>query len=331
MRDLQVPRWPTLAELPPPGKSGWPWTIETPQLPSMRFDGSQWPRISIVTPSYNQGQYIEETIRSVLLQGYPDLQYIIIDGGSSDQSIEIIKKYEPWLAYWVSEKDKGQSHAINKGLARATGQLFNWINSDDLLLPGALAAVGSASRKDEAIAGAILNFRQGTSQIIENKGLSPARLIAGDIDAGYHQPGLWFRPRRIVSAGGIDETLNYAFDFDMVLRYLAKYPEVTYLPQTLGSFRLHATSKTTSQHSGFHRERMIVYNKLLSHPDCASLKRVCSRRLRSHAWWERIDAITRSHDSTALRALTIVLAMCADPSVRMSRLSLGAVKRVLFS
>src|SRR5579885_3553995 len=127
-------RCPTLAELPPPpaGKTGWPWTIETPALPASRADGSPWPRISIVTPSYNQGQFIEETIRSVLLQGYPDLEYIVIDGGSTDQSVEIIRKYERWLTYWVSEKDRGQAHAINKGFSSVTGELFNWINSDDL-------------------------------------------------------------------------------------------------------------------------------------------------------------------------------------------------------
>ena len=116
-------RCPTINELPspPPGKRGWPWTEDSPQLPDTMPDGSPWPKISIVTPSLNQGPFIEETIRSVLLQGYPNLEYIIMDGGSTDESIEIIKKYEPWLAYWESEPDRGQSHAINKGFQRASG------------------------------------------------------------------------------------------------------------------------------------------------------------------------------------------------------------------
>jgi len=132
-------RCPTLAELPPPpaGLTGWPWTIETPALPPARRDGAAWPRISIVTPSYNQGPFIEETIRSVLLQGYPDLEYIIIDGGSTDQTVEIIRKYECWLTYWTSEKDRGQAHAINKGFAKATGVIGAYINSDDIYLPNA--------------------------------------------------------------------------------------------------------------------------------------------------------------------------------------------------
>src|SRR5262245_56142305 len=138
-------RCPTLAELPPPpsGKTGWPWTVETPGLPAMRPDGSPWPRVSIVTPSYNQGRFIEETLRSILLQGYPDLEYIVMDGGSTDGSADIIRKYSPWLTSWISEPDGGQVAAINAGMARATGTLLNWINSDDFLLPGALEALGS--------------------------------------------------------------------------------------------------------------------------------------------------------------------------------------------
>ena len=115
-------RCSTLAELPPPppGKTGWPWTEESPRLADMMHDGQPWPRVSIVTPSYNQAEYIEETIRPVLLQGYPDLEYIVIDGGSTDGSVEIIRTYAPWLTYWVSEPDRGQTYAINKGWMRAT-------------------------------------------------------------------------------------------------------------------------------------------------------------------------------------------------------------------
>ena len=136
----------TLKDLPPspPEKTGWPWTEQTEPLPPRMPDGSEWPRISIVTPSYNQGEFIEETIRSVLLQGYPNLEYIIIDGGSKDNSIELIKKYEKYLAYLVSEPDKGQSHAINKGFRRATGVLVGWQNSDDFYHSGAFEAAAKA-------------------------------------------------------------------------------------------------------------------------------------------------------------------------------------------
>ncbi|NCJ07650.1 glycosyltransferase [Synechococcales cyanobacterium C] len=136
----QIAKPLTLDDLPAPssGEVGWPWTEQSEPVNDRMPDGSEYPRISIVTPSYNQGQFIEETIRSVLLQGYPNLEYIIIDGGSTDETLEIIKKYEPWLAYWESKPDSGPASAINKGIQKCTGEWFNWLNSDDLLLPKSL-------------------------------------------------------------------------------------------------------------------------------------------------------------------------------------------------
>ena len=148
-------RCPSLSELPPPpvGRTGWPWTVESPPLPATKPDGSSWPRVSIVTPSYNQGQYLEETIRSVLLQGYLDLRNYVIDGGSTDKSIDIIRKYAPWIDDSVSEKDDGQADAINKGLARASGEIFQFINSDDLLAKDALQVVARSIQAHDAVAG----------------------------------------------------------------------------------------------------------------------------------------------------------------------------------
>lgn len=143
--------------------------------------GHTWPRITIVTPSYNQGSFIEETIRSVLLQGYPNLEYIIIDGGSSDDSVALVSRYSEWLSFWVSEPDNGQAAAINKGFKKASGDIWQWINSDDRLAPGALFRVAHLYMTQPAtiIAGACENFwPDGQKIATRNQSLEREALIA---------------------------------------------------------------------------------------------------------------------------------------------------------
>ena len=121
------------------GKQGWPWSVGArAPLPT-----GPLPKISIITPSYNQGNYLEETIRSLILQNYPNFELFIVDAGSKDNTLEVIRQYEPWITRWVSEPDRGQSHAIRKGLAWATGDIINWINSDDIVAPGAFARIAA--------------------------------------------------------------------------------------------------------------------------------------------------------------------------------------------
>lgn len=132
LKCIKLPDKGLLSEIDLKGsnKIGWPWTEQTD--PKVYDSKINWPKITIVTPSYNQGKFIEETIRSVLLQNYPNLEYIVIDGGSTDNSVEIIKKYAPWISYWQSEKDNGQGQAINLGFSLASGVYYGWLNSDDL-------------------------------------------------------------------------------------------------------------------------------------------------------------------------------------------------------
>lgn len=328
-------RCPTLGELPPPppGKTGWPWTEESPQVPNTTPDGKAWPKISIVTPNYNYGRFIEETIRSVLLQGYPNLEYIIIDGGSTDESVEIIRKYEPWLAYWVSEPDLGQSHAINKGLAYSTGEIFNWINSDDLLMPSALAKIAEALGSADAVAGVVVNFSAQEREIKYSLTKLAARcMIRGETETVYHQPGLWLRREHIARCGGLDESLYYAFDWDLAIRYLALYPNVNYLPVVLARFRLHLGSKTVLAQENFHAERIRILEKLstfgmLPQP----LRQECRRRLRQIEWWVILSHIMRDTSlSRWQRGLEIVRAACVDPRVRWTRFTLGALRRAWF-
>jgi glycosyltransferase involved in cell wall biosynthesis len=319
-------RCPTLAELPPPpeGKTGWPWTRETPPLPDVRADGSPWPRISIVTPSYNQAQFIEETIRSVLLQGYPDLEYIIIDGSSSDQSVKIIKRYETWLAYWVSERDEGQSHAINKGLERCKGQIFNWINSDDILAPNALVTIAPLFEDHDAVAGAVVNFDDaGHRETIRN-------LIRGSSGKSFHQPGFWLKRQNIEFCGGLDESFHFAFDWDLAMRYLACFPSVCHTDHVLAFFRLHGCSKTVSKPTKFYEEELRVYAKVIREPAYATVHSYCSKRLRQHRWWQQMERIVDCPEySLSNKLFRIILSVLADPSVRITRLTAGTIKRLI--
>ena len=141
-------RSPTLSELPPPPEAMtiWPWTRGSRHMPETMPDGTPWPLISIVTPSFNQGRFLEQSIRSVLLQGYPRLELIIVDGGSTDGSQATIEQYETWLKYWVSEKDSGPASALNKGFRYASGDILAFLNADDFYLPGCLARVAAECR-----------------------------------------------------------------------------------------------------------------------------------------------------------------------------------------
>ena len=205
-------------------------------------------KLSIVTPSFNQGRFLEETILSVLNQGYEPLEYIIIDGGSTDESVEIIKRYEHRLAHWESEKDRGQVHAINKGLERTTGDIVAFINSDDVYLPGAFSAVMNYfedNPESKWICGDTIMFGEGheTDLIRSNVPRSAAHCLSWAYRAP--QPGHFWRTELVRS--GFQERWNYDFDHDMYVRLLLEGYKCEYLPLPMAAYRLHAVSKTIAE------------------------------------------------------------------------------------
>ncbi len=273
-------RSPWLSELPSPkpGKVGWPWVGESARLSETTSDGNPWPRMSIVTPSYNQGKFLEETIRSVLLQGYPDLEYIIIDGGSKDGSVEIIRKYEKWLSYWVSEKDRGQSHAINKGWGRASGEIVAYLNSDDLYMPGVLSEVAELFRKYPDCA-----VIHGQTMVVDEwgkeKGIFGAPLdLAASIDGCNNpvaQQSTFIRRRALLDVGLMDEKLHRAMDYDLWLRLRTKYPFL-FVPRIWSKLRSHPGSKSSGKiplrSVSLHNMRKLYANGDLP-PEVKSLKK----------------------------------------------------------
>jgi glycosyltransferase involved in cell wall biosynthesis len=272
-------RCPSLADLPAPpaGRTGWPWTEESVHSAERTLTGDFLPRVTIVTPSFNQGQFLEETIRSILLQGYSDLEYFVLDGGSTDDSIKILKKYSAWISFWVSEPDGGQSAAINRGLRLGSGVYATWINSDDMLCKNALANhtwiegfdteviyIGDCVEIDQK--GNNLSIHRGRVQCFEDLVRIPSIWRSG----GYiTQPEVLFPLQLTLDVGGLDEGNHFTMDYQLWGNLFLSGAMVHYTGIPFGIFRRHEEQKTQSCIA--QTESMVsVAKALVDRADCLS-------------------------------------------------------------
>jgi len=255
--------------LPPAERSAWPWVTRDYQAVSPAEVG-RWPKISVVTPSYNQGEFIEETIRSVLLQGYPDLEYIIVDGGSTDDTLEILMKYEPWLASWASEPDQGQTDAINKGWRTGSGEFVTWLNSDDILTPDSLqvAAKTLMARGDVDLVYGDFQEMDAQGRIVQLVGRFPFAIeeVLRYWRNPVCQPGFLMRRDLLTRIGYLDPAFHYAMDFDYWLR-VGKRGRLLYIPKVLAGFRIHPEAKGSTQIATLAQENVLLVEKFFADPD----------------------------------------------------------------
>jgi len=312
-------------DLPPVPRKGWPWTISRQPLALTRPDGSPWPKLSIVIPSYNQGEFLEETLRSVLLQGYPNLEVIVIDGGSRDNSVTILEKYAPWLSYWVSEPDRGQSHAINKGFQRATGDYLAWMNSDDCYLADALATVFSRTRADFSYGPTYVGADLDNCRLVE--GLTTFKLpnlvrFFEGLDYIIPSQSVFVSRKLLEQVGLLREDLNYCMDLEWFLRIARQNPTVYRQPQPICFYRIHPKAKTTAHHPTQQEARQLArdYRPYLAPAD----QRALDRRLAYAQVWDQYLVQTPELASLWQTLRTLPQEALAD------RRFLGLVKRQLF-
>lgn len=238
------------------------------------MDENKFPLVSIVTPSLNQGRFIRETIESILLQDYPYIEHIIIDGGSTDGTLDILKMYGDRI-FWISEKDKGQSDAINKGWKRARGKIYGWLNSDDTYLPGAItkAVKFLCDNKD-----VMMVYGEGWhideyGKIIQRYPTEPFKLARLAETCFICQPTVFFRKELIEKIGYLDENLNYCMDYDFWIRAGRIY-SIGYINDYLANSRLYPETKTLGQKAKVHKE--------IVHTQCRYFRHVASDSLRAY-------------------------------------------------
>lgn len=218
------------------------------------------PVVSIITPSFNQGEFIAQTVNSVLTQDYSHIEYLVMDGGSSDDTIRVLNSYGDQVR-WYSEKDDGQSHAINKGWQMSRGEILSWLNSDDLLYPGAVSSVMRVFQQYPDVIGVYGNchYVDQNSEVIGQYATQPwsyAELLKSATNF-IPQPSLFLRRRVLERAGWLNEKLHYVMDYELCLR-LGQHGIIRYLPQTLAALRLHRDAKSLSAVSAFGTELVAV-------------------------------------------------------------------------
>lgn len=268
-------------------------------MPDRMDDGSDWPKISIVTPSYNQGEFVEETIRSILLQGYPNLEYIVIDGGSQDESAEVIRKYESWLAYWVSERDRGQSHAINKGWERATGTILAWLNSDDWFDQGVLPTVSNIfsglPQESAGLTGSCRWWRGARSEV-RRPDLETHHLLGRVVTHHQQQPSTFLKKSIIEEVGMVDPDCHLKMDKDLWLRIQAAGYDLTIVPDVFSNFRCHEGSKTGAEHQAQ------LHNLKLSKETFRVGRKMWGKPSEIRYWlraWQALSTLALSYKATA--------------------------------
>jgi glycosyltransferase involved in cell wall biosynthesis len=217
----------------------------------------RYPRISVVTPSFNQAEFLTRTILSVLNQDYPNLEYIVMDGGSRDGSLEIIRGYERQISYWSSEKDAGQSDGINKGFLKSTGEILAWLNSDDTYLPGTLKKIAAFF-----VAHPTVDVLYGDAYIMDEKDsvvrdMKEVRFSKGALRSwqmNLIQPSTFWRRDMFFAAGMLRPQFHFAMDVDLWFRFLNAGAAFAHIPEFLSNFRLHPASKSVSQGGAFPQE-----------------------------------------------------------------------------
>ncbi len=243
---------------------------------------TEWPRISVVTPSYNQGAFIEQTIQSVLSQGYPNLEYIIVDGGSTDSSVDVIRRYEKHLAYWVAEKDNGAADAIAKGFAKATGKIFAYLNSDDLYLPGTLQRMANTlSNPAIDVVYGNMYWMDADGKIIgerrQTRFTRMGYLFGG---ADLMQPATFWKRETYLQCGGIDPSYRFAFDTDLFHRFALQGARFEHIHEFVASFRIHPQSKSSNDEIICTSELQRLRQKYLPFP----YNSVRGRSIRTLTW-----------------------------------------------
>lgn len=223
----------------------------------------KYPKISIITPSFNQGIYLEDTINSILSQQYQNLEYIVIDGGSTDNSIEILKKYQKYITYWISEKDFGQSNAINKGLNRSSGKILTWVNSDDILQPGILKKIPSYFNDNDVglVFGKSISFGVGIQDKLSDNNIENLNSqILGKVV--FPQPASFFRREVFLNQGLLDESLHFGMDYDLFVRIALNF-KIKSIEDVVSKNRYHPESKSISQTFNFASDWARVFSRVL--------------------------------------------------------------------